>query len=548
MEEKIKYKIIDTMRSLGLEKINKEEITRNNILDIVSSHIGISRQDIKRSVNYKKVISDELGKMEEDDDSDNEPLSIIVDRMQSLKLGKSVIDMDVDSGDSDNEDEDSDNEDEDSDNEDEDSDNEDKDSDNEDEDSDNEDEDSDNEDKDSDNEDNEDEDSDNKDSDNEYGGAEETKETDYIEDTIDEDVFYTDFNPQNRDILNVGGIDEPIIADWLSTKDLVNLTAVNKATRKTAIREIKQRQEILELNEERTIDYFYVEKYRTYINGALRKYNKKLSLQIPGDQQCFLDLDDIPQLRISLQSLKLLNVKCMTDLVPLENLTNLQNLEIYDMEDLNDISVLENLTNLQSLILRYCSDILYDISDLEKLTKLQSLELTYLEKLTDITPLEKLTNLQSLELKYLTILTDISPLENLTNLQSLDLTGLSPSITDIKPIEKLTRLQSLKLIDLPNLDDIKHLKKLRNLQSLELRQLENLTNITHIGNLTNLQSLELHDLKNLTDISVLENLTNLQSLKLGYLPKLDDLTPLKKLRRQGVKVIHYIDNVEKRYT
>ena len=116
MEEKIKYKIIDTMRSLGLEKINNEEITRNNILDIVSSHIGISRQDIKLSVNYKKIISDELGKMEEDDDSDNEPLSIIVNRMQSLKLGKSVIDMDVDSGD--NEDEDSDNEDEDSDNED----------------------------------------------------------------------------------------------------------------------------------------------------------------------------------------------------------------------------------------------------------------------------------------------------------------------------------------------------------------------------------------------------------------------------------------------
>ena len=90
-------------------------------------------------------------------------------------------------------------------------------------------------------------------SDNEYGGVEETKETDYIEDTLDEDVFYTDFNPQNRDILKVEGIDEPLIADWLSTKDLVNLTTVNKATRVSAIDEIKRRQEIFELNSKKSV-------------------------------------------------------------------------------------------------------------------------------------------------------------------------------------------------------------------------------------------------------------------------------------------------------
>ena len=138
MNENIKYKIIDTMRSVGLEKINKEKITRNNILDIVSSYFGMSRQDIKSSVNYKKIISDELGKMEEDEDSDNEPLSIIASRMQSLKLGKTAFDMD--SGDRDNE----------------------------------------------------------------YGGVEETKETNYIGDTIDEDVVDIDFNPQYREILRPG--------------------------------------------------------------------------------------------------------------------------------------------------------------------------------------------------------------------------------------------------------------------------------------------------------------------------------------------------------
>ena len=200
----------------------------------------------------------------------------------------------------------------------------------------------------------------------------------------------------------------------MSTKDLVNLTTVNKATRVSAIDEIKRRQEIFELNSKKSEKYINDIEYRTYINGTLRKYNKKLGLTIENNEELFDILWTIPEIEINLQSFTL-----------------------HGLDDLTDISPIGNLT------------------------KLQSLTLDDLRNLSNIKPLENLVNLQSLELNILPKLTDITPLENLKKLKSLGLSGLK-NLTDISPLENLKKLKSLKLIDLKNLTDISYLETVEN--------------------------------------------------------------------------------------
>ena len=80
-----------------------------------------------------------------------------------------------------------------------------------------------------------------------------------------------------------------------------------------------------------------------------------------------------------------------------------------------DLTPLENLTELESLLL---SDT--QVTDLTPLATLTNLNWVYINKtpVTDLTPLTSLTNLAWLGL-HDTQVTDLTPLENLTNLKSL---------------------------------------------------------------------------------------------------------------------------------
>ena len=192
-----------------------------------------------------------------------------------------------------------------------------------------------------------------------------------------------------RDILRPGAGGAPVpIADWLTTKDLENLSTVNKATRESAILELKRKNTILSLNSVKSEKYINNTEYRSHINSILSKYNKKLQLSIYKDQKLFDILWTIPEIEINLQSLELNDLPELIDITPLEKLTNLQSLELKDLGHLTG-----------------------DIIPIEKLTNLKSLKLHNLYGLTDIKPLEKLTNLQTLEL---------SGLDSLGHIPSID--------------------------------------------------------------------------------------------------------------------------------
>jgi hypothetical protein len=459
MSVDIEKLIIDTVRTIGYSRIIEENISRNNILDVVSARTGISRSNIKKMCDYKKIIDNEIHIMEEyeNENSDDEPLNAVISKIKSLNVR----------------------------------------------------------------------------SNNEYDSAEE-KDYSISSNSDMDDMNDIDELPDMRfrDILRpgAGGVPAPI-ADWLTVKDLENLSTVNKATRESAILELKRKNTILSLNSVKSEKYINNTEYRSSINSILSKYNKKLEMVIikkslfeliwiisdienilQSLELKWLDINDITPIEklTNLQSLKLTQIDNLIDITPLEKLTNLQSLELQELQNLTNIKPLEKLTNLKSLILNHLSN-LTDIKPLEKLTKLQSLKLKNLYNLIDIKPLEKLTNLKSLKLRRLFNLTDIKPLEKLTQLQSLILD--SSKLTDITPLEKLTKLQSLELENLRDLTNIKPLEKLTNLQSLELVDLTDLTNIKPLEKLTNLKSLELTQLKNLIDIKPLEKLTNL-SLKI----------------------------------
>jgi len=140
----------------------------------------------------------------------------------------------------------------------------------------------------------------------------------------------------------------------------------------------------------------------------------------------------------------------ISDITPLNQLTNLQWLNLYD-NHIESVFPLGNLTKLQALYLG--NNLINDISSLSTLTNLEILSLNH-NQITDITPLANLTNLGgpfgALDLGK-NLITDISPLANLTKLEWLSLDN--NLITDLSPLYKLENLTFYTLDGNPVSDD-----------------------------------------------------------------------------------------------
>jgi len=119
----------------------------------------------------------------------------------------------------------------------------------------------------------------------------------------------------------------------------------------------------------------------------------------------------------------------ISDLKPIENLTNLTDLNLSGNQlDDSDLVYLENLTNLTWLGLG--GNRISDISPLANLIQLITLYLDN-NQISDITPLADLSKLEHLGVDYNQI-SDISPLANLIQLITLHLNG--NQISDISPL------------------------------------------------------------------------------------------------------------------
>ena len=163
---------------------------------------------------------------------------------------------------------------------------------------------------------------------------------------------------------------------------------------------------------------------------------------------------------------------------------------------ISDLSPLEKLTNLTQLILGMSWNIV-DLSPLAELTNLTKLDL-YKGQISDLTPLAGLTNLTYLDLRDNNV-TDLSPLENLTNLTWLDLS--SNKITDYSALAKLTQLTELSLggsgrsdpsANIVDLADLHPLKQLTNLTKLSLWYVSHSSDFSQLAELSDLTELTLH--------------------------------------------------------
>jgi len=200
----------------------------------------------------------------------------------------------------------------------------------------------------------------------------------------------------------------------------------------------------------------------------------------------------------------------ISDITPLQSLTNLTSLNLYC--DRTDITPLQSLTNLTCLELH--GNPISDITPLQSLTNLTCLEL-YGNPISDTTPLQSLTNLTSLTVGCDRI-SDLTPLQSLTNLTSLTLL-LNNQISDITPLQFLTNLTELNLYYNNQISDITPLQSLTNLTRLTLFD-NQISDITALQSLTNLTSLVLRD-NQISDITPLQSLTNLTVLCVNFTPE-----------------------------
>jgi len=113
-----------------------------------------------------------------------------------------------------------------------------------------------------------------------------------------------------------------------------------------------------------------------------------------------------------------LNYNYVTDLTPMQTLTNLTFLELTD-NGISDLNGLQSLTELTHLGL--AGNKISDLTPLQTLTNLTTLVLSFNE-ISDLTPLISLGRIDSLYLAYNNI-SDLSPLLSLTRIGELDIRG-----------------------------------------------------------------------------------------------------------------------------
>jgi len=233
----------------------------------------------------------------------------------------------------------------------------------------------------------------------------------------------------------------------------------------------------------------------------------------------------------------------ITDITGIDYCVNLQRLLISDWtsgfkktisHSLSDLTPLQNLTELTSLGIYSCQ--VKQIDVLSNLTKLQELHLnTRLEsaisEIDDISPLQNLPELTDLFLGGIKS-RDLNLLIKLKNIKSLTLSRL----VDIQPKDwqLLTKFPKLEFLDLPGnqLSDINFLSNLTNLHVLFLND-NQIINIKPLSKLINLESIYLRN-NEITDVSLLGGLNRLKRLDIKGNP-IRDYTPVAHLVKEPLK-------------
>ena len=171
----------------------------------------------------------------------------------------------------------------------------------------------------------------------------------------------------------------------------------------------------------------------------------------------------------------------VSDLSPLSGCTNLIRLFAWPMPNISDLSPLENLTELEQLEFR---GNIKDISPLVRLTNLRVLQF-YGGHISDISPLSGMTKLERVRFRHNEV-NDISPLAMSANLEWLDLHD--NKVSDLSPLRNLTKLEFADLAD-NRISDVSALAGLFNLHELRLAR-NKISNISPLAELTNLKFLD----------------------------------------------------------
>ncbi|MEG4800058.1 leucine-rich repeat domain-containing protein [Microcoleus sp. ARI1-B5] len=169
------------------------------------------------------------------------------------------------------------------------------------------------------------------------------------------------------------------------------------------------------------------------------------------------DINEANRILSSRNNLSLYNNQ-ISDITPLQSLTNLTDLNIYSNQ-ISNLAPLQSLTYLRVLCLE--DNQISNLAPLQFLTNLIHLNL-YKNQISDITPLQSLTKLITLTLGNNQI-SDITPLQSLTNLTALYLH--KNQMSDITPLQSLTKLTVLHLYNnqISDLTPLQSLTKLNNL-------------------------------------------------------------------------------------
>ena len=191
-------------------------------------------------------------------------------------------------------------------------------------------------------------------------------------------------------------------------------------------------------------------------------------------------------------SLELGDVK---DLSPVSGLTSLTDLQIYGNFSCSDLQFLSGLTKLRTLQIRpnngEGATALTSLKGLENLTELRELHVNGLGNLTDVEPLANLIKLTTLSLPYRDYSVneppalDLSGLSGLTKLQTL---GVNSSVVSLEPLRGLTDLRSLQInADWQNpvesLEPLSGLEKLSSLSVYPLRKGADQSPVAHVKDL-----------------------------------------------------------------
>ncbi len=183
------------------------------------------------------------------------------------------------------------------------------------------------------------------------------------------------------------------------------------------------------------------------------------------------------------------------DLSPVSGLTSLTDLQLYGNFSCSDLQFLSGLTKLRTLQIRpnngEGATPLTSLKGLENLTELRELHVNGPGNLTDVEPLANLTNLTTLSLPYRDYSVneppalDLSGLSGLTRLQTL---GVNSSVVSLEPLRGLTDLRSLQInADWQNpvesLEPLSGLEKLSSLYVYPLRKGADQSPVAHVKNL-----------------------------------------------------------------